>query len=133
MTNTPTSTLTPSPTSTLEPPQCANLIVRTDASLDIPITGVSVAGTPVTYVSGQNFTITPSTAPGNFTTFQTGSTQQVIVSYGTNIAGQRIEIVDCNNVVQCCNTNPGGGTCVFDNVALTCMCDWAIDGYDGTC
>lgn len=130
-TNTPTNTSSPTPSA--PPPECANLIVRTDASLNIPITGVDVAGTPVTYVSGQNFPIIPSSAPGYFTTFQTGSTQQVIVYYGVNIAGQHIEIVDCNNVVQCCDLNPGGGYCVFDNVALTCLCDWAITGYDGTC
>lgn len=139
-TSTPTSTppvvtptMTSTPTSTTEPPQCANLLVRTDSSLDIPISGVDVAGVPVSYISGQNFPIYPYTAPGNFTTFQTGSSQTVVVYYGPNIAGQRIEIVDCNNVVQCCNVNPGGGSCTFNNVALNCMCDWAIIGLDGTC
>ena len=127
-TNTPSIT----PTSTL-PPECANLTVRTDASLNIPITGVEVNGYPVTYISGQNFPIYPYTAPGYFTSFQTGTTQQVKVYYGNNIAGQHIELIDCDGVNQCCDLNPGGGYCIFDNVNLTCGCSWDIIGYDGTC
>ena len=133
LTPTNTSTTTPTPTPTLEPPQCANVTIRTDGSLDVPISSVTVAGVAVGYISGTNFPISPSDVPGYFTTFQTGATQQVIVGYGNNIAGQRIVLIDCNGVSQCCNLNSGGGTCTFDNVTLFCGCEWTIEGLDGTC
>lgn len=130
-TQTPSMTPTMTPTSAVT--YCAQLEVRTEASLNIPITGVDVNGTPVSYLYGTNFPITPSDAPGYFNTNLTGTTQQVKVYYGTNIAGQHIELTDCDNVTQCCDLNPGGGYCIFDNVNLSCLCDWYIRGYDGTC
>ncbi len=131
ITQTNTSTPTPSPTTSIE--TCAFLTVRTDASLDVPITGVEVNSVPVTYLSGTTFTIDPTDAPGYFNTTETGATQTVSVTYGANIAGQRIEITDCDSVVQCCDLNPGGGTCTFTGVDLSCNCNWEIQAYDGTC
>ena len=135
LTATPTTTLTASPTPSITPPieTCAFLTVRTDASLDVPITGVEVNSVPVTYLSGETFTIIPSDPPGYFNTTQTGASVTVVVNYGSNIAGQRIEIVDCNSNTQCCDLNPGGGTCTFTGVDLSCNCNWEIQAYDGSC
>jgi uncharacterized delta-60 repeat protein len=137
LTNTSTTTQTNTPTPSITPTSaittCAFLTVRTDASLDVPITGVEVNSVPVSYLSGTTFTIDPSDAPGYFNTTQTGSSVNVDVTYGSNIAGQRIELVDCNAVVYCCNLNPGGGTCSFTGVDLSCNCNWEIQAYDGTC
>jgi hypothetical protein len=132
-TSTPTNTITPTPSSGVVVETCAFLTVRTDGSLDVPITGVEVNSVPVSYLSGTTFTINPSDSPGYFNTTQTGSSVNVDVTYGSNIAGQRIELVDCNAVVYCCNLNPGGGTCSFTGVDLSCNCNWEIQAYDGTC
>jgi hypothetical protein len=126
-TNTPTPSITP-PIET-----CAFLTVRTDASLDVPITGVEVNSVPVSYLSGGTFTIIPSSQPGYFNTTQTGASVSVVVNYGSNIAGQRIELTDCDAVVHCCDLNPGGGTCSFTGVDLSCNCNWEIQAYDGSC
>ena len=132
-TNTSTPTMTPTQTGTRTIETCAFLTVRTDASLDIPITGVEVNSVPVTYLSGETFTIIPSDPPGYFNTTQTGASVTVVVNYGSNIAGQRIELEDCDAVIHCCDLNPGGGTCTFTTVNLSCNCNWSITGYDGTC
>ena len=60
-------------------------------------------------------------------------TQTVLVYYSTNIAGQRIEILDCDEITQCQNINPGGGIATFTDVVIRCGCYWSINGYDGTC
>ena len=133
LTPTNTSTTTPTPTPTIPFETCAFLTVRTDSSLDIPITGVEVNSVPVTYLSGGTFTINPSSQPGYFNTTQTGASVTVTVSYGSNIAGQNIVLCDCDAICQCCNLNPGGGTCTFTNVNLSCNCNWTIEGFDGTC
>jgi hypothetical protein len=125
--------MTPSVTPTITVETCAFLTVRTDASLDVPITGVEVNSVPVTYLSGETFTIIPADPPGYFNTTQTGASETVTVTYGSNIAGQRIELVDCDAVVHCCDLNPGGGTCTFTTVNLSCNCNWEIQAYDGTC
>jgi uncharacterized delta-60 repeat protein len=128
---TPTNTATPTPSPVSE---CISyVVVNTQPSLDIPIYDVYVNGVQVVYSSGGNWTITPSNSPGTFTTSQTGSTQTVAVYYGANIAGQRIEILDCNEITQCQNINPGGGIATFTDVAVGCGCYWSINGYDGTC
>jgi hypothetical protein len=36
-------------------------------------------------------------------------------------------------VVHCCDLNPGGGTCTFTGVDLSCSCNWTIEAFDGTC
>jgi hypothetical protein len=133
MTNTPsmTQTQTPSPTSGIT--TCAVAEIRTDASLNIPITGVEVNSIPMTYLSGDTFPISPSDPSGYYGTFQTGSTNEVRVYYGSNIAGQNITILDCDAVSQCCDLNPGGGICVFDNVNIICGCTFTITGSDGSC
>jgi hypothetical protein len=134
-TPTTTTTLTATPTPSITPPleTCAFLTVRTDSSLDVPITGVEVNSVPVTYLSGETFTIIPTDPPGYFNTTQTGTSVTVVVNYGSNIAGQRIELTDCDVVVHCCDLNPGGGTCTFTGVDLSCNCNWEIQAYDGTC
>jgi hypothetical protein len=132
-TNTPTITPTPSITPSTVLETCAFLTVRTDASLNVPITGVEVNTIPVTYLSGSTFTITTSDPPGYFNTTQTGSSETVTVNYGSNISGQHIDLTDCNSVVHCCDLNPGGGTCTFTGVDLSCSCNWTIEAFDGTC
>jgi hypothetical protein len=132
-TNTQTNTPTPSITPSGSIETCAFLTVRSDASLDVPITGVEVNSVPVTYLSGTTFTINPSDAPGYFNTTQTGASETVTVTYGSNIAGQRIELVDCDAVTHCCDLNPGGGTCTFTGVNLGSNCNWEIQAYDGSC
>jgi len=132
-TTTPTNTPTQTPTPTIPFTACASLTVRTDASLDVNITGVEVSSVPVTYLSGATFPIETTDTPGYFNTTQTGSTQTVTVTYGPCIAGQHIDLTDCSSNTQCCNLNPGGGTCTFTNVDLSCNCNWDITGYDGTC
>jgi len=86
----------------------------------------------VTYSSGSNFPVTPA-AFGTFYTNQTGATQSVKVYYGANIAGQRIEILDCDEETQCQSINSGGGNITFTNVSIGCGCYWSINGYDGSC
>lgn len=139
-TPTPTPTLTPTVTPTLTPTitptildECSYLTINTESSLNVPITGVEIEGVPVIYSSGANFTIDPSDGNGYFDTFTTGETQQIIVYYGNNIAGQKIQLTDCAENTQCCDLNPGGGYCVFDNVPISCGCSWTITAYDGTC
>lgn len=138
-TNTPTTTSTPTitPTNTPSgtPPEdfCCYLTVRTDASLDVSITAVEVNTTAVTYLSGANFPVDTTDVPGDFYTFQTGATQTVDVDYGPCIAGQNIVLMDCDEVSQCCDLNPGGGTCTFTNVSLRCGCAWTITASDGSC
>ena len=128
---TPTNTATPTPSPVSE---CISyVVVNTQPSLDIPIYDVYVNGVQVVYSSGGNWTITPANSPGTFTTSQTGATQTVLVYYGANIAGQRIEILDCNETTTCQNINPGGGIATFTDVAVGCGCYWSINGYDGTC
>jgi len=107
--------------------------VNTQPSLDIPIYDVYVNGIQIQHLSGGNWTITPSNSPGTFTTSQTGASQTVLVYYSSNIPGQRIEILDCNEITQCQNINPGGGIATFTDVAVSCGCYWSINGYDGTC
>jgi len=115
-------------------PECVSyVVVNTQPSLDIPIYDVYVNGIQIQHLSGGNWTITPSNSPGTFTTNQTGATQTVAVYYSSNVAGQRIEILDCNEVTQCQNINPGGGIATFTDVAVGCGCYWSINGYDGTC
>ena len=133
VTPTMTSSSTPTPTPTRPFETCAFLTVRTDSSLDVPITGVEVNSVPVTYLSGETFTIIPADPPGYFNTTQTGTSVTVVVSYGANIPGQNIVLCDCDAVCQCCNLNPGGGTCTFTEVNLSCNCNWTIEGFDGTC
>jgi hypothetical protein len=134
-TNTSTPTITPTSTPTGTPPveECSFVVVNTQPSLDIPIYDVYVNGVQVVYSSGGNWTITPANSPGTFTTSQTGATQTVLVYYGANIAGQRIEILDCDETTTCQNINPGGGIATFTNVVVNCGCYWSINGYDGTC
>jgi hypothetical protein len=115
-------------------PECTSyVVISTQPSLDIPIYDVYVNGIQVQHLSGGNWTIIPSNSPGTFTTSQTGATQTVSVYYSTNIPGQRIEILDCNEVTQCQNINPGGGIATFTDVVINCGCYWSITGYDGTC
>jgi uncharacterized delta-60 repeat protein len=132
-TQTPTNTGTPTQTPSGEIEVCAQFTIRTDASLDITITGVDVNTIPATYLSGTTFPISPTDAPGYYETTETGTTETVVVSYDPNIAGQRIELVDCDNNTQCCDLNPGGGTCTFNNVVINCDCELTITGFDGTC
>ena len=115
-------------------PECVSyVVVNTQPSLDIPIYDVYVNGIQIQHLSGGNWTITPSNSPGTFTTSQTGASQTVLVYYSSNIPGQRIEILDCNEITQCQNINPGGGIATFTDVAVGCGCYWSINGYDGTC
>jgi len=115
-------------------PECVSyVVVNTQPSLDIPIYDVYVNGIQIQHLSGGNWTITPSNSPGTFTTSQTGASQTVLVYYSSNIPGQRIEILDCNEITQCQNINPGGGIATFTDVAVSCGCYWSINGYDGTC
>jgi len=130
-TATQTMTPTPSPTVVVEP--CNILTIRTDTSLDVPITGVEVNTVPVVYLSGTTFPIDPADSPGYYETITTGSSQTVTINYGSNISGQRIVMIDCSFTSYCCDLNPGGGTCTFTGVNLTCGCSWEIQAYDGTC
>jgi len=129
----PSATPTPTQTQTPTPPvvECSYVVINTQPSLDIPIYDVYVNGIQVQYSSGANWIITPSNSPGTFTTSQTGATQTVQVLYSGNIPGQRIEILDCNEVTQCQSISPGGGIATFYNVAVSCGCYWSINGYDG--
>jgi uncharacterized delta-60 repeat protein len=151
LTNTPTNTSTPTRTPEITPSMtqtntatptmtpsvvietCAFLTIRTDTSLDVPITGVDVNGVPVSYLSGDTFPIIPSDPPGYYNTTTTGTSETVNITYGSNIAGQRIVLIDCSFTSFCCDLNPGGGTCTFTGVNLSCGCNWDIQAYDGTC
>jgi hypothetical protein len=133
MTNSPTTTMTPTVTPTSAVTTCCVAEIRTDASLDITITGLEVSGVTMTYLSGDTLPIAPSDPPGYYGTFQTGTSVTVVVSYNPCIAGQKIILCDCDEICQCCDLNPGGGNCTFTGVNLSCGCQFTITGYDGTC
>lgn len=128
---TPTNTPTPSQTPSNE--NCCVAEIRTDASLDVTITGVDVESVSMTYLSGDTLPIAPSDPPGYYGTFQTGSSVNVVVSYNPCIAGQNIVLVDCASNSFCCDLNSGGGNCTFTGVDLSCGCQFTITASDGAC
>ena len=126
-TNTPTTTNTPSPTCSL----CE--VVVSNVSLNVPVIAVDFNANPVTYVSGTNFTINAGEPNGNFTTNQLGGNVTIDIDYGSCIAGQNVSFSDCDGTPFCCDLNPGGGTCTFNNVSVKGCCTITLVVSDGSC
>lgn len=131
-TPTPTQTKTPTPTPT-SPNQCSYLTVANPTSLDIEITGVSVSGVPVTYISGTTFPIGAGDPSGDFYNQITGASLTVDVTFTSSISGQNITLLDCDEVTHCFETTGSSGTATFTTVNISCGCAWTITASDGSC
>ena len=132
-TSTPTNTSTPTqtPTSTNIPTQQYVLVANT-GSLDVSITDVTINGVSVTYDTGQNFPIDPSDS-GQFITYQLG-TYNIVVSYGTSISGQHIDVTDSNSNLTCGNTGaPGSNTFTVTGAVIDGTTPVYVDALDGSC
>lgn len=130
--NTPTNTTTPtnSPTNTpsTSPPSCSvNMTVDNNTTGGgVDITGIEINGTPVTYVSGDNFDVLPGEF-GTFSTSVTGISVTMVVFYDSSNANHAINITDCNVGSQCCdNLATGVGSCTFTGVSIDCTCSNGI-------
>jgi uncharacterized delta-60 repeat protein len=137
-TPTPTPTVTPTPTPTVTPtptPTAASqqyVFVANTGSLDVSITDVTINGVSVTYDTGQNFPIDPSDS-GQFITYQLG-TYNIVVSYGTSISGQHIDVTDSNSNLTCGNTgSPGSNTFTITGAVINGTTPVYVDALDGSC
>jgi hypothetical protein len=93
---------------------------------------MDVNGVPVSFSSGQNFTINAGDAIGYFTTGEIG-TYTVDIYYGSCTAGQNINFTDSNTTPYCHDTNPGGGTFTINNAVITSGTTLYILATDGAC
>lgn len=129
LTPTPTPTPTPSPTPT--PGGTADVYIYNN-SLNVPVTGVTVNGVSVTYSSGADFTVDAGES-GAFTTNQTGNGLSIVVSYGSHISGQNIQIYDTGAGTVCCDLNGSSGTCTLSGAQVDGGFAIYIYVADGAC
>jgi hypothetical protein len=130
-TSTTTSTTTTTTTTTTLSPN-VDIYINTVSSLDIPITGMTINGVAVTWSGGgPDFTLTAGDN-GSFTSTETG-TQDVVISYGSNTAGQRIIFTDSNSVATCHSTSPSGGTFTITGATITLGTTISVYAEDGAC
>jgi hypothetical protein len=132
---TTTTTTTAAPTTTTTTtvaPASTVAIYITNSSLDVPIGGMTINGVAVTWVSSVDFYLNAGDN-GNFESTQTG-TQDVVISYGNHIAGQRITFTDSDNVVTCQTLGGnGGGTFTITGAAITAGTTITVESVDGVC
>lgn len=126
-TTTTTTTSTTTTTTTAAP---VNIEIANN-SLDIPITGMTINGVAVTYSSGTDFTINAGSS-GVFTSNQFG-TQDVTITYGSNVGGQNIRFIDSNSDSTCHDANGGGGTFTITGATITGGTTIYVTAEDGTC
>lgn len=140
VTLTPTNTMTPtvSPTNTATPsstPPCLATITIDNNSSNMDIDGVSVNLVPITYVSGDNFSVAPGDF-GTFSTTETGVSVTVYIDYSSHSGTRAINLVDCANPtnVFCNDTlNTAGGQWVVEGVEINCGCTLTIVVDNGNC
>jgi hypothetical protein len=127
-----TTTTTAAPTTTTTTAGAYVDIYITNSSLDVPITDMTINGVAVTFAGGSNFTIT-SGENGNFTSTQLG-TKDVIIYYGSAIAGQNITFTDSDSNITCQNVGGGGsGLFVITDATITAGTTITVDVTDGAC
>lgn len=129
-TTTSTSSSTTTTTTTVAPTTADIEIGNT--SLDVPVTGMSINSSAVTYNSGTDFTINAGDPIGYFTTNELG-TYTVDITYGPCIAGQNILFVDSDGTSTCHNANPGGGTFTIPGAVVTGGTTLYVIVTDGVC
>lgn len=98
------------------------------------ITDVTVNGTSVSYVSGDNFTV-DSGELGMFETQITGLVT-VVISYSAHTGTKHINLTDCASPANSfCDgaLNTSGGSVTFEGVEINCGCQINIDSNDGGC
>lgn len=125
-----TTTTTTSTTTTTTTVAAVTIDINNN-SLDIPITGMTINGSSVTYVSGTNFTINAGNS-GTFSSTQTG-TQDVSITYSSNVGGQNIVFTDSNSNSTCHDANSGGGTFTITGATITGGTTIYVTASDGTC
>jgi hypothetical protein len=92
---------------------------------------MTINGVAVTWISSVDFYVNTGDS-GNFESSETG-TQDVVISYGTHVAGQRITFTDSNNVVTCQTLNGSGGTFTITGAAITAGTTITVESVDGVC
>ena len=106
-------------------------IYITNSSLDVPIGGMTINGVAVTWVSGVDFYVNDGES-GNFESSELG-TQNVVISYGAHVSGQRITFTDSANVVTCQTLNGGSGTFTITGATITGGTTITVESEDGIC
>jgi hypothetical protein len=94
---------------------------------------MTINGVAVTFAGGgSNFTIT-SGENGNFTSTQLG-TKDVIIYYGSAVAGQNITFTDSDSNITCQNVGGGGsGLFVITDATITSGTTITVSATDGAC
>jgi len=132
-TEAPATTTTAAPTTTTTTTAGAVVeIYVTNASLDVPITDITINGVSITWISGGDGFPLPAGENGYFTSSQIGLAD-IIVYYGGHISGQNILILDSESASHCCNLNGSTGTCTFVSATTNTTTAVYITASDGTC
>lgn len=97
--------------------ECIIPVLVFNDSTDIPISNVTISGSPVTYVSGTNFTIN-SLESGTFETLIYGTTD-VVVQYSNHTTQGSVRITDSDSRTWGCNTDTIGGICTYPDAELS--------------
>ena len=131
----PTTTTVAPTTTTIAPTTTTTTATSVDiyisnASLDIPITDMTINGVSVTWVSG-GFPVNAG-ENGNFTSTQLG-TKDVIIYYGGHISGQNITFTDSDNNVTCQDLNGGAGSFTITGATITGGTTIYVAAADGAC
>jgi hypothetical protein len=132
-TTTTTTTLAPGETTTTTTTSAPIVeIYVTNASLDAPITDVTINGVSITWVSGGDGFPLPAGENGYFTSAQIGLCD-IVVYYGGHTSGQNIVIIDSESASTCCNLNGSTGTCTFVSATTNTTTAVSITASDGIC
>ena len=137
-TGTPTTTTTttsvpPTTTTTTTTSLVSNIFLDMSLSLDTTVSGISVQGSPASYVSGVPL---PNTGGGNtnLNTVEVGGAQTVVITYTCTFSGHKITLIDSLGTVTCQNTSIGSGiTMTFINANINNITAVQIIAEDGTC
>ena len=137
-TGTPTTTTTttsvpPTTTTTTTTSLVSNIFLDMSLSLDTTVSGISVQGSPASYVSGVPL---PNTGGGNtnLNTVEVGGAQTVVITYTCTFGGHKITLIDSLGTVTCQNTSIGSGiTMTFINANINNITAVQIIAEDGTC
>ena len=137
-TSTPTTTTTttsvpPTTTTTTTTSLVSNIFLDMSLSLDTTVSGISVQGSPASYVSGVPL---PNTGGGNtnLNTVEVGGAQTVVITYTCTFSGHKITLIDSLGTVTCQNTSIGSGiTMTFINANINNITAVQIIAEDGTC
>jgi hypothetical protein len=131
-TTTTTTTAAPTTTTTTTTAGAVVEIYVTNASLDVPITDITINGVSITWISGGDGFPLPAGENGYFTSSQIGLAD-IIVYYGGHTSGQNILILDSESASHCCNLNGSTGTCTFVSATTNTTTAVYITASDGTC